>query len=444
MKTVSFGQNFDEDLEIKDIERQRRLADALRAQSQQPLQGGMAGQVYVGPSWTQGLAKMLQAYGAGRIESGARDQQRALAEALGTRNRQESADFMQAMQPQAARGANEMDNEPVQPGPMDPNRALAIALNSRQPMLQAAGGQLLAQHIKRPELEEARAIRQQELADQRTARMAELQAKIDDAKAMREEKIAAQKELEQLRLDAKREQAQQQQEFLRQQAQQAQQGRLDLARLAASLRPAPQGPQPQMLTNEQGVWQVGRDNVAQQVVGPDGKPLPGKSAVGKALPSPAAKDLTEKAEAADATKRFAETFQDGYGGKTVLGDLDNTGRRIFGDSTNQAQWWQDYAFHRNQIRNKLFGSALTLQEKTEWEKADISPRMDSGQIKKNLERRAEIEDRALNRLIRANTAAGYNKQQIEELTGRTGEGGGPRGLPSASDIEAEMRRRGLR
>lgn len=442
MKTVSFGQDFDEELELQNIERQRRTAELLRQQSAQPLQGQQAGQVYVGPHWTQGLAKVLQAYAGRKADEGAAAQQKALAQALGQRNQQEVQGFTQAMQGAPGRGANEMDNEAVADVAPDRAKALAIALGSRQPMLQGAAGQMMAQDIKRPELEEARAIRAQELDLQRQQRAAELQAKLDDAAASRAEKIAAQKELAQMQAEMRREALQQQQTFAREQAEANRAGRADLARLVAGLRTPPQGPQPQLLNSEQGVFQIGRDGQAVPVVGPDGKPLAGKAPVGKALPTPVAKELTKRAEAADATKRFAESFKDQFGNKTVLGDWDNTGKRIFGDNTGQAQWWQDYAFHRNQIRNELFGSALTASEKTEWEKADIGPRMDAAEIKKNLDRRAKIEERALNRQIRANQAAGYNRQQIEELTGRAGSDDAG-GLPLAADIDAEMRRRGL-
>jgi hypothetical protein len=46
------------------LARRQAQVNALRQQSMQPIQGGMAGRVYVGPSLTQGLAQLGQAYGA--------------------------------------------------------------------------------------------------------------------------------------------------------------------------------------------------------------------------------------------------------------------------------------------------------------------------------------------------------------------------------------------
>ncbi len=63
------GSDFD--LANQQAQRQRQLAQMLREQSAQPLQGQMAGQMYVPPSWTQGLAKLLQGYTARKTDEAA-------------------------------------------------------------------------------------------------------------------------------------------------------------------------------------------------------------------------------------------------------------------------------------------------------------------------------------------------------------------------------------
>jgi hypothetical protein len=141
------------------------------------------------------------------------------------------------------------------------------------------------------------------------------------------------------------------------------------------------------------------------------------NAQGRPLPSPLQKQLTEVSELADATDRFDSTFKDTYGGKTITGELSNVTGKYFGDNTGQSQWWQDYELHQSQVRNKLFGSALTAPEIAAWNKSAINPRMDPGQIKANLGRRKELEQRAVNRLMRG-AAVTYNKEQIEAFTGR--------------------------
>jgi hypothetical protein len=46
--------------------RRQRIADMMTQRGQVPIQGGMAGRAYVGPSWTQGLAQLANAYLGGK------------------------------------------------------------------------------------------------------------------------------------------------------------------------------------------------------------------------------------------------------------------------------------------------------------------------------------------------------------------------------------------
>lgn len=183
---------------------------------------------------------------------------------------------------------------------------------------------------------------------------------------------------------------------------------------------------------------------AKPILGPDGRPLASRERApqgymwgplnaagqptlvkieggpvdtGKQLPHSSVKDLAAAGTAVEDTQRLRGSFRDEYGGKTFLGDLSNTYKRVLGDSTGQAQWWQDMDALQNQTRHALFGSALTATELKAWEKTSITPRMSAKQIEQNLQRRMEIEARAASKLGRAYEAAGYNKAQITELLG---------------------------
>ncbi|MBN9430697.1 MAG: hypothetical protein J0H09_29750 [Burkholderiales bacterium] len=156
-----------------------------------------------------------------------------------------------------------------------------------------------------------------------------------------------------------------------------------------------------------------RTGVTQPLMGPNGEQL----SKGRPLPTPLLNDLTKRAQATEDTRRHASMFQDDFGGKTYLGDWSNTYKRVMGDETGQAQWWQDYKMSENQKRNQLFGSALTVQEAREWEKVAVNPRMNPDQIRQNLQRQEQIEARALEKLVRAAQAGGYNPRQIEAATG---------------------------
>jgi hypothetical protein len=150
-----FAPGFDATIEQGEIDRKRALAEALRQQSVQPSQGGMAGNVYVGPSWTQGLAKMLQAYGSKKMGEAATEREQALGQASQARNTQDVTGFMQALQ-----GSPERTLAPLTPNDDEgnampsaiqpaaaPDNAKAMALALKSPTLQPVGMDMLKQQM---------------------------------------------------------------------------------------------------------------------------------------------------------------------------------------------------------------------------------------------------------------------------------------------------------
>ena len=144
---------------------------------------------------------------------------------------------------------------------------------------------------------------------------------------------------------------------------------------------------------------------------------PAKEKVQKPLPSPAVNDLSAAGASLESTRRQASTFKDEYGNHTILGDKSNLIGRTFGDASGQAQWWQDADASANQARHTLFGGALTGYELPQWNKTAINPGMDSGEIRKNLTRRMEIEKRAAGKLARGYIVSGYSPEAISEFLG---------------------------
>lgn len=145
-----------------------------------------------------------------------------------------------------------------------------------------------------------------------------------------------------------------------------------------------------------------------------------KDARGVPLTGPAVTNLSEQAGVTGSTNRLAGSFDDSFAGKKVLGDWDNTFKRVMGDKSGQAQWWQDYSLHEATVRNKLFGASLTASEQGQWQKLTVTPNMDPKQVKENLQRRQQIENDGLARLVKSYKAAGYNQAQIDALVGESG------------------------
>lgn len=126
--------------EQMEIARKTRYAEALRRQSEEPMQGQMVSGYYVGPSWTQGLAKMLSAYGSGRMDRDAAEAAKAYGEQQRTDFTDTAAKYAQALRGVPADtmydpelGQN-IEALPAQPGSQQ--AALDIAMQSRNPMWQ--------------------------------------------------------------------------------------------------------------------------------------------------------------------------------------------------------------------------------------------------------------------------------------------------------------------
>ena len=108
-----FAPGFDQQIEQQNIDRQRQYAQALRQQGAKGVQGQMVGRTYVAPSWTQGLAQMLQAYQGRESENMADEKQKALADAVRGRSAMEMGKFTDMITGKpASEGmpANEMDS----------------------------------------------------------------------------------------------------------------------------------------------------------------------------------------------------------------------------------------------------------------------------------------------------------------------------------------------
>jgi hypothetical protein len=159
MATVSFQAPTDYSTEAADIERKRKLAEALQMQAQEPLQSmGMAGGAPIPISPYAGLAKMLNAY------TGAVGQRRAKEEqqALGRRMRTEAADWAGSMPQSQTRDMNLVagDDEgnaiPAAMKTTQPSRAEMLkfalsGLSSGNPLTAQIAGPFMAQAMKQDE-----------------------------------------------------------------------------------------------------------------------------------------------------------------------------------------------------------------------------------------------------------------------------------------------------
>ena len=141
-----------------DIARRQKMAEIMQAQALQPIEKFSYNGIEARISPYQGLAKMLQAYMGGRGQAAALEEQKALGEKARSESQSQIKDFMSAM---TGTPETTVSTGPIAPELMtkermpfttdkiipevapDKNKALAIALQSSNPMLQSAGGSLL-------------------------------------------------------------------------------------------------------------------------------------------------------------------------------------------------------------------------------------------------------------------------------------------------------------
>ena len=161
--------------DTQDITRQREMAKLLLQQALSSKQGQMVGNRYVGRHPLEGVADIYAAYKASELNKEADTKQQQLAEALRRETGQDLAAFMEAQRNRPAQEQilgteaktlptgqtmlDEMDQPTLVQAAMperkaDYNKAMAIALNSRSPMVQGLGTQMLGEMMKPQKLGE--------------------------------------------------------------------------------------------------------------------------------------------------------------------------------------------------------------------------------------------------------------------------------------------------
>lgn len=142
-----------------------------------------------------------------------------------------------------------------------------------------------------------------------------------------------------------------------------------------------------------------------------------KTATGRPMRQGDATKLETEVSAYAYLKSARDGFQDDFAGNTLTGRVENWGQRALGTGTpGQADWWANFKTADNIIRNELFGASLTSGEKAAYAETTVEPSMAPSEVKKNLNRRTEIIQKALHRKTgRLHTV--YNKEEIEAALG---------------------------
>lgn len=130
---------------------------------------------------------------------------------------------------------------------------------------------------------------------------------------------------------------------------------------------------------------------------------------GKTLPAGQVEKLTKNQTAAGNYSDLANSFKDEWSGSPLLANAQNAmGRFVGAGYEDQANWWQRYQSQTNEVRNQLFGSALTMTERDAFDRANVVPGMKASEIRKRLAQQAEAAGEAARKLTENYGKAGYN------------------------------------
>lgn len=144
------------------------------------------------------------------------------------------------------------------------------------------------------------------------------------------------------------------------------------------------------------------------------------AADGKPLSTAELTKLTSQSDNAVKQNNLLTNFQDNFVGYK-LDTIGNADIALAGKSNDPARlnlhaWWQNYQDNINRIRNELFGAALTASEKSEFDKAMVTPGMSPQAARANLQRQANAALAAYNKLAGGLIANGKSKTAIESLS----------------------------
>lgn len=145
-------------VDANSIARQRQMADLLMQKGLSSPQGQMVSGHYVAPGAGSYIAQLVSALGAGYMGRQADERERTMVKDLAASRAKEANDFLGAMNGTPARTippatpnddeGNPMPSAQVAAVPGDRNKALALALQSQNPQLQAMGGELMKQQMQ--------------------------------------------------------------------------------------------------------------------------------------------------------------------------------------------------------------------------------------------------------------------------------------------------------
>lgn len=133
------------------------------------------------------------------------------------------------------------------------------------------------------------------------------------------------------------------------------------------------------------------------------------------LPAGKVSELSEKMGTVSGYQDMVNSFDDKFAGSKMLGPTMTSVYERLGteDKKGRVNWWKNFRWTDNVLRNEIFGASLTVNEKKEWDRTTVNENSDPAIVRQQLQQRLAIANKALGRMMDSYEDAGYNLKDMK-------------------------------
>lgn len=153
----------------------------------------------------------------------------------------------------------------------------------------------------------------------------------------------------------------------------------------------------------------------------------------KTLEQSTIKEMASTAMTVDKLQKLRQDFKKEYGGKPLIGQLQNTIGAMTGNGyADQANWWAQYREYFNKIIHDFAGSAQTASELKNLERVNVYPGMAPDEIERRLEQIHSAAARGYDLLKNSLGGSGYVTNGLPDVPK-------PQAAPNTSGVTIKRR-----
>jgi hypothetical protein len=131
------------------------------------------------------------------------------------------------------------------------------------------------------------------------------------------------------------------------------------------------------------------------------------------LPAGKVSELSEKMGTVSGYQDMVNSFDDKFAGSKILGPTMTSVYERLGKENPRVNWWKNFRWTDNVLRNEIFGASLTINEKKEWDRTTVNENSDPAVVRQQLQQRLAIANKALGRMMDSYEDAGYDLKNMK-------------------------------